>query len=381
LFLCEFADGNWVRFIGIFAWLLLVGALSAATLGNPRRVGTDFEFSIAGASNAIYAVQASSDLTNWTTVATNRQFGEVRTIQISSSAQQEFYRVRPLQPLFTAALAVHESIEFAGSGVTVVSFDSRDPRYFNPDGTLDPGRFSDGGDITTNSGLTNSLNLANAKVYGVVRAPRDGVVLLGPGGSVGSIVWHLIGNIGIEPGWYVEGTPRVFVDPELPTGVYVTPGPGVVGGTNYTYVLSTGHYRLAALNLGSGQTMLVTGRATLHVSTAFHVTGKIVILRDAGLDLYVGAADSALHVSQMVNESRNAAAFAYYGLRNNLNLSLGGIGSFAGTIYAPAAGVHVGGGGNDELDFIGAVVGRNVTVNGKLNVHYDEALAIAGPAL
>ena len=369
-----------MRFVGFLTWLALVCALSAATLSNPRHIGSDFEFSVTGTSNAIYAVQASSDLTNWTTVATNRQFGEVRTVQISSSAQEEFYRVRLLQPLFTAALAVHESIDFAGSGVTVVSFDSRDPRYSRPDGTFDPTRISDRADITTNSALTNSLNLGNAKVYGHVRAPRDGVVLLGPGGSVGSLLWHLIGNIGIEPGWYAEGTPRVFVDAEVPTGVYVTPGPGIVDGTNYTYVLSSGHYRLAGLSLGSGQAMLVTGRATLHVSTAFHVTGKIVILRDAGLDLCVGAADAALHVSQMVNESRNAAAFAYYGLRSNLNLSLGGIGSFAGTIYAPAAAVIIGGGGNDEADISGAIVGRSIRVSGKLNMHYDEALRVAGPA-
>jgi hypothetical protein len=229
--------------------------------------------------------------------------------------------------------------------------------------------------------LTNSLNLGNAKVYGHVRAPRDGLVVLGPGGAVGSILWHLNGGRGIQEGWYAEVTPRVFVDAEVPTGVYVTPGPGIVDGTNYyTYVLSNGNYRLNELRLGSGRSMLVTGRATLYVSVSFHVTGKIVILRDAGLDLYVGAADAALQVSQIVNESRNAAAFAYYGLRSNLYLSMGGIGSFAGTIYAPAAGIHIGGGGTDALEFIGAVVARHITVNGKLNVRYDEALGLAGPA-
>src|SRR5688500_17154057 len=116
-FPCEFADGTWVRFIGIFACLALVTASSAATLSNPRRVGTGFEFSIVAASNAIYAIEASSDLQNWTRVATNRQFGELRTISIPASAQQEFYRVRPLRPLFTAALGVRESLRLAGSGV------------------------------------------------------------------------------------------------------------------------------------------------------------------------------------------------------------------------------------------------------------------------
>jgi hypothetical protein len=81
------------------------------------------------------------------------------------------------------------------------------------------------------------------------------------------------------------------------------------------------------------------------------------------------------------NQNLNAAAFVYYGLPVNTNVTVQGDGLFTGAIYAPAAKVTFGGGGNDELDFIGAVVGRNIKVNGRMNVRYDEALAIAGPAL
>jgi hypothetical protein len=370
-----------VRIIGVLAWLALVTSLSAATLSNPSRVGTGFEFSVTGESNAIYAIEASSDLQNWTRLSTNRLFGEVRTIQISSSAQEEFYRIRALRPLFTAALAVYESIDFAGSGVTVVSFDSRDPRYFLPNGSLDATRVSDRADITTSSSLTNSLNLGNAKVYGHVRAPRDGVLVLGPGGAVGSILWHLNVGQGIQEGWYAEVTPRVFVDAELPGGVYVTPGPGSVDGTNYTYVLSNGHYTLPGLTPTS---MLVTGRATLHVAGSAQVGGRIVIMRNASLDLYVGGPSAAINFSAVSNENRDpttfATAFAYYGLPGNTNVAVGVSGSCAGTFYAPAAKITFGGGGNDEVDFIGAVVGRNIKVYGKMTVRYDEALGIAGPA-
>ena len=371
-----------MRVIGIFTWLALVCALSAATLSNPRRVSTNFEFSVTGESNAIYAIEASWDLQNWTRVATNRQFGEVRLISLSASARQEFYRVRPVRTLFTAALAVRESIDFAGSGATVVSFDSRDPSYFFPNGSLDVTRVSDRADITTNSALTNSLNLGNAKVYGHVRAPRDGVLVLGPGGVVGSILWHLNVAQGIEPGWYAEVTPRVFVDAEVPTGhVYVTPGPGSVDGTNYTYLLADGHYTLPELRPTS---MLVTGRATLHVAGSAQVGGRIVIMRNASLDLYVGGPSAAINFSAVSNENRDpttfATAFAYYGLPGNTNVAVSGTGAFAGTFYAPAANITFGGGGNDDVDFIGAVVGRNIKVNGRMNVRYDEALGIAGPA-
>jgi len=350
--------------------------LGAATLSNARRVDTGFEFSITGESNAIYAIEASWDLRNWTRVATNRQFGEVRLISMPASAQQEFYRVRPVRPLFTAALAVRESVEFVGSGGFVDSFDSRDPRFFRPDGTLDPSQLLDYGDIVTSSTLSNSLIIGNAHVYGKLRAPVDGGAVLGPNGVVGSILWHLNVASGIQAGWFVEGTAYV-VDAELPQGhVYVTPGPGSVDGTNYTYVLSNGHYTLPQLTLSS---MLVTGRATLHVAGSAQVGGRIVIMENASLDLYVGGVSASINLPDVVNESRNAAAFAYYGLPGNTNVSVGASGSFAGTFYAPAADLTFGGGGSDHSDICGAVVGRNIRVNGKLRMRYDEALGVAGP--
>jgi hypothetical protein len=371
-----------VRIIGVLAWLALVSALSAATLSNPRRVDTGFEFSIVGASNAIYAIQASSDLTNWTTVATNSLFGEVRTIQISSSAQQEFYRVRALQPLFTGALAVRESVEFAGSGVIVNSFDSRDASFFRPDGTLDPNRFRDYGDIITISTQTNTLIIGNGKVYGQLLAPVDGGAVLGPNGCVGSILWHLNGGRGIQDGWFAEGTAHV-VDAELPQGhAYVTPEPGSIDGTNYTYVLSNGHYTLPELRMGSSnQVMLITGHATLYVAGSFTLgsAAKIVIVRNASLNVFVGGATATISLYGVVNERRNAAAFAYYGLPNNTNIFVAGD-FFAGTIYAPGADVLVTGGGYDFLEINGAVVGRNIRVNGRAIMRYDEALGVAGPA-
>jgi hypothetical protein len=167
------------------------------------------------------------------------------------------------------------------------------------------------------------------------------------------------------------------VDAELPTGhVYVTPGPGSIGGTNYTYVLADGHYTLPELRLSW---MAVIGRATLYVPGSADVGGRIVIMRDASLDLYVGGASTSISLSSVVNESGNAAAFAYYGLPNNTNVRAHGD-FFSGTIYAPGADVTIGGGGTDELKMSGAVVGRNIRVNGKLLLHYDEWLGIGGPA-
>jgi hypothetical protein len=371
-----------VRFIGIVAWLALIGGLSAATLSNSRRVGTGFEFSIVGASNAIYTIEASRDLRNWTPVMTNRQAEQVRMISVVATAEEQFYRVRLLRPLFTGALGASESVEFKGTSSRVDSFDSADP-LASTDGQYDPAKARDHGDIMASSALTNSLNIPNAKVCGVLHVGTGGGVVFGPNASVGSSEWVNSGQFGIEPGHLVEGSSRVFVDVDLPTGhTYITPGPATIGGTNYAYVLSNGHYRLSELTMTSPRPMLVTGRAKLHVEHTLHLhptSGKIVILRDASLDLYVAAPDAILWLATVVNESGNAAAFAYYSLPGNLQLSVGGDGFFAGTIYAPAADVTISGGGAGLPEISGAIVGRRITVSGALRVHYDERLGVAGP--
>jgi hypothetical protein len=350
--------------------------LSAATLSNPRRVGAEFEFSIVGASNAIYAIEASRDLHEWTMLATNRQLGEVRIISMPASAPEEFYRVRLLRPLFTGALAVREALSAAGGRLRVDSFDSHDPNFSGPGGTIDLAKMRDRAAIITGSALTNSLDLGNSKVLGVLRVPPGATPLLGPSASVGSSEWVNSGQLGIQPGHLVDETNHVFVDVELPRGVYVTPGPGYFGTNYYSYMLSNGYYTLPAL---TGQPMLVTGRATLYVSTSVRTSGNIVIQRGASLDLYADAPDATLRA--VVNQNTTAAAFAYYGLPGNTNVSVGGNTSFVGTIYAPAAAIYFSGGGSDEIDFIGAIVGRSFRVYGKMNLHYDESLAVAGPAL
>jgi hypothetical protein len=193
--------------------------------------------------------------------------------------------------------------------------------------------------IITGSAVTNSLYLASGKVLGVLRVPPGGSPLLGPSASVGSSEWVNSGQFGIEPGHLVDETNHVFVDAELPRGVYVTPGPGYFGTNYYSYMLSNGCYTLPSL---TSQPMLVTGRATLYVSTSVRTSGNVVIQRGASLDLYVGAPDATL--GGVVNQNTTASAFAYYGLSGNTNVSVSGNASFVGTIYAPAANLYFGGG-------------------------------------
>ena len=48
---------------------------------------------------------------------------------------------------------------------------------------------------------------------------------------------------------------------------------------------------------------------------------------------------------------------------------------FTGTIYAPSAAFKLnGGGGQSDLDFVGACVVKTATMGGHFKFHYDESL-------
>ena len=98
----------------------------------------------------------------------------------------------------------------------------------------------------------------------------------------------------------------------------------------------------------------------------------------ARLKLYMGGPSASIQGNTFINASGNADNFWYFGLPTNTDISIGGNGGFTGVIYAPHANFHLGGGGNDIKDFIGASVTKSVQMNGHFNFHYDEALARKG---
>jgi hypothetical protein len=105
---------------------------------------------------------------------------------------------------------------------------------------------------------------------------------------------------------------------------------------------------------------------------------RIVIKPDASLKLYMEGASFQVSGQGVVNETGNAANFYYYGLPSNTELKLSGNAAFVGAIYAPNADFSLGGGGNNNYDFVGASVTKTVTMNGHFNFHYDENLARIG---
>jgi hypothetical protein len=128
--------------------------------------------------------------------------------------------------------------------------------------------------------------------------------------------------------------------------------------------------------------LIVTGNATLLVEGGnIEITGGggIVIATNASLALYMNGSEFKAAGNGVVNMSGRASAFSYWGMPNNVNVTLQGNADFIGTIYAPNAAFKLGGGGSSGDDFSGASITKSVTMGGHFKFHYDESLGRIGP--
>lgn len=159
----------------------------------------------------------------------------------------------------------------------------------------------------------------------------------------------------------------VVADPEVTTDTYDN-------------VLETGDYQLDSFKATKSNALIVTGDATLYVKGEFSLAGngQVTIAPGASLTLYVGG-DVSISGNGVVNQNFDASKMILYGLDSCTSIKMTGNAAWTGVIYAPEADMHLGGGGNDGMDLVGATVTKSVKMNGHYQFHYDENLArIAG---
>ena len=302
--------------------------------------------------------------TNWDPIITAR--GGVR------APHQTNYIVRTVRvmatndPMFSAAIEAIDGIWFKGNGVTINSYDSRDPNYSGPDGRYDPNRFKDQGKVVCHYG---PFDMANANIYGHVETGEESALTRGPNGVVGSKVFILNGGKGIEPGWHTTTTSSEFSSLDAPAGGGSLPNK--VGNT-YFFTNANATYRTDVLQ-GS---VVVRGTNVAVIVNRNYGVNDLVVEPGASIRLYVNAGDVTLR--GINNRNLRAESFQYYGLPDNINISMQGNASFTGVLFAPNAALGIGGGGSDEIDFLGAIIARMVTVNGKMTFHFDEAVKRLG---
>jgi len=283
--------------------------------------------------------------------------------------------------IFTKGLVAQGNIDMNGNNIKSDSFDSTDPNY-NTNGRYDPNKIRDGGDIATNSGFTNSLNVGNADIMGKVSTGPGGSISIGPQGQVGSKAWFANSNKGVEPGWSKDDMNVTFPDVKnAPTGG-VPPISGTnISGVAYKYYMPGGTYKLDSINMSGSDVMQISGNVVLYVSGNVNISGNafIDIAPGASLTIFVAGSTTSIGGNGVVNETGSALNFTYWGLPSNTSIDVGGNGGFVGAIYAPEADLKLHGGGNSTTDFVGGAVTKTATLYGHFNFHYDEALKKLGP--
>jgi hypothetical protein len=310
----------------------------------------------------------------------------VNTTQVSGRKVQVATRK---DGMWTMAMVAKGQIDLMGNNVMSDSFDSADPNY-STNGQYDVNKHKAHGDIGTNSTITNSLNVADANIWGMGKTGPGGSVDIGPNGAIGDINWQTTTKRGIEPGFVRNDMSIYLRDIKLPYTGGGTPIPGLVGSSTATYLLTgtsglgnvvgSGDYVMTDLSLQGNQFMYVSGNCRLVVTGSINISGNayIEIANGGSLELFMAGASASLGGNGVVNDGGYAINFLYFGLPTNTSLSFAGNGTFIGAIYAPEATFTLGGGGGNNQDFIGASVSNTVKMNGHFNFHYDEALGRSG---
>jgi hypothetical protein len=268
-------------------------------------------------------------------------------------------------PLFGVAMGARQNIDMNGNNIVTDSFDSADTNLSN-NGIYSSARASTNGDVASIAGV---INVGGGDIHGDVYLGPTASDSVNNNGSVSGTTYH---DFNVD-----------FPDVVLPTATWFPVGLGLpslpINGVIYNYTFMTsGDYQIAA----SGNIYVAPGaRVRLKVVSGNFSPGVIRVAgTNAGagnLQIYMTGASFTLSGQSIVDGS-NASNLAYWGLPGNTSISFSGNAGFTGTIYAPSADFTLGGGGNNNQDFIGSSITKSVTMNGHFSFHFDENLLRAG---
>ncbi len=327
-----------------------------------------------------------------------------------------------LQPVYSgtgsAGLRTEETITLNNHNIFIDSFDSKsgsrsyiDPISLQgglpyPAGNQNTGMgyyngapdYIRAANVSTNS---NSLSGGSAYIYGDAYTN---------GGTLQTVVGtgNIQGNIYDD---YYEPMPPVYA-PTWTSGTYTygipvtTTNNGGRTTTSYQTALnlknnsaatitggteqSPARYQVSSVTLSSGGKLTFapaagsnSGYIELHVTSGGITTngggngdGAILIQKGVNVKMYV-AGNLEFKGNSLTNVNQTAGSLAIYGINpptgTPQSFTLGGSASFYGTVYAPGAALNLNGGGNGG-EFVGSLAGLTATLNGNVQIRYDESL-------
>jgi len=273
------------------------------------------------------------------------------------------------------AIVAKGAVTFNGNNVAIDAYDSLVGPWHATTNRLDQAT------VATTSTSNAGLAVNNADIYGYV-ATGGGLPVVGPAGSVLGATSPSSPKLdpsrlrtdfsyNIPDSTAPAGAPIVLADI---TTTLTLPRVGDTPDANGRYLYQTGQIDF------NNKTLTIAGPVDLVVISDISIgggSGSITLGATSELRLYAGG-NVSLSGDGAVNPTGVSSRLQLYGTRTQAatatlgpqQFSLGGNAGFAGLIYAPNADVSLHGGGSSGL-FDGALVARNVTLNGNYAFHYD----------
>ncbi len=276
------------------------------------------------------------------------------------------------------AIVAKGTVTFNGNNVAIDAYDSTAGPWHAVTNRLDQAT------VATTSTSNAGLAVNNADIYGYV-ATGGGTPVVGPNGSVHGATSP--SSPKLDPTRLRTDFSYNIPDAPAPTGTAVAladitgnltlPRAGDTPDANGRYLYQTGQIDL------NNRVLTITGPVDLIVTSDISVgggSGSIALstaVTTSALRLYA-AGNVTLAGGGAVNATGASSRLTLYGTRTQAatatlgaqQFSLGGNAGFTGLIYAPNADLALHGGGSSGL-FDGAVIARNVTLNGNYAFHYD----------
>jgi hypothetical protein len=296
---------------------------------------------------------------------------------VSRAIEVTCYRARP----FAFALVAKDKVKANGNNVWAQSFNSS-VIGMHTDNRYDASQYEGSkANVASNSGEPISVDVGNANIYGRVSTGPGGTVHVGNNGGVGSHEWQASNNgvqgEGTADSWVTDDANFTFPETKLPdtNGWFTSFSPSFSITTNYlnsgSYVLSNGQMKQRPI--------VVLGAVTVVVPDGLDLTGSddaIIMASGGSMTLYVSGDVKISGQAVMNPKPGKAQDFIIYCAPDvtSFEFKLSGNGEFAGVVVAPSAEIKLSGGGNNRLDFTGAIIANSITLNGHINVYYDEAL-------
>jgi Tfp pilus assembly protein PilX len=243
--------------------------------------------------------------------------------------------------------------------------------------------------------IGGNIDLAGGEVWGYAKTGEFGNIT---GGSV-----HPLGTTTNDPTRRTNDFNATFPTPTIPTPSFENPITGTIssartfpntatdtavmvnGVETYFYRFDAGEAITLAgsdhvqISAGKNVVFLMTSHAgATAMSVTGTATGGIDIGLGGSLNVYTdGNISIAGNGTNMANANASASSCIIYGLgtaSGTQSISVSGNGQLNACVYAPNASVTLNGGGMNGL-MNGAVVAKNITMNGHTEFHYDDALS------